>query len=176
MKKTNNFLSTFFQLMPGFILFLIIIPVKSFFLLWRKRFLETVLILWWQRQIIVSINQPIFFCCLDPAIFVCIQFFFRNIIILISFTSFINYNIVPTYYKKCLCSLLGTCSIFKLQNKYVKSMNIENAPFLIKRYSSKLDWYIVKSRAVDRSTIQFWTILGVLLTETCYYSSRCRLY
>ena len=28
----------------------------------------------------------------------------------------------------------------------------------------------VKSRAVDRSTIQFSTIFGVLLTETCYYS------
>ena len=27
----------------------------------------------------------------------------------------------------------------------------------------------IKSRAVDRSTIQFLTIFGVLLTETCYY-------
>ena len=26
----------------------------------------------------------------------------------------------------------------------------------------------VKSRAVDRSTIKFFTIFGVLLTETCY--------
>ena len=30
----------------------------------------------------------------------------------------------------------------------------------------------VKSRAVDRSTIQFLTILGVLLTKTCYYQRR----
>ena len=28
--------------------------------------------------------------------------------------------------------------------------------------------HTVKSRAVDRSTIQFLTIFGVLLTETCY--------
>ena len=28
--------------------------------------------------------------------------------------------------------------------------------------------YTVKSRAVDRSTIQFLSIFGVLLTETCY--------
>ena len=30
--------------------------------------------------------------------------------------------------------------------------------------------HTVKSRAADRSTIQFLTIFGVLLTETCYYS------
>ena len=29
-------------------------------------------------------------------------------------------------------------------------------------------WHTVKSRAVDRSTIQFLTIFWVLLTETCY--------
>ena len=28
--------------------------------------------------------------------------------------------------------------------------------------------YTVKSRAVDRSTIQFLSIFGVLLTEICY--------
>ena len=28
--------------------------------------------------------------------------------------------------------------------------------------------FTVKSRAVDRSTIQFLTIFGVLLTKTCY--------
>ena len=33
----------------------------------------------------------------------------------------------------------------------------------------------VKSRAVDRYTIQFSTILGVLLTKTCYYSRRATI-
>ena len=30
----------------------------------------------------------------------------------------------------------------------------------------------VKSRAVDRSTIQFLAIFGVLLTKMCYYTGR----
>ena len=33
----------------------------------------------------------------------------------------------------------------------------------------------VKSRAVDRSTIQFWTILEVLLIETCYYVQQSKI-
>ena len=33
----------------------------------------------------------------------------------------------------------------------------------------------VKSRAVDRSTIQFLTIFGVLLTKTCYYPRRATI-
>ena len=35
-------------------------------------------------------------------------------------------------------------------------------------FLQKLSIYTVKSRAVDRSTIQFSTIFGVLLTEMCY--------
>ena len=33
----------------------------------------------------------------------------------------------------------------------------------------KMIQHTVKSRAVDRSTIQFWTIFGVLLTEMCCF-------
>ena len=35
--------------------------------------------------------------------------------------------------------------------------------------------HTVKSRAVDRSTIQFLTIFGLLLTKTCYYPRRATI-
>ena len=41
----------------------------------------------------------------------------------------------------------------------------------------QLKWkiYTVKSQAVDRFTIQFLTIFGVLLTKTCYYPRRATI-
>ena len=38
-----------------------------------------------------------------------------------------------------------------------------------------VEQFTVKSRAVDRSTIQFLTIFGVLLTKTCYYPRRATI-
>ena len=43
--------------------------------------------------------------------------------------------------------------------------------------NSYLRFFVVtiKSRSVDRSTIQFLTIFGVLLTKTCYYPRRATI-
>ena len=49
----------------------------------------------------------------------------------------------------------------------VNTPNMPSAMGTIKDLKSYV--HTVKSRAVDRSTIQFLSILGVLLTETCYY-------
>jgi hypothetical protein len=43
---------------------------------------------------------------------------------------------------------------------------------LYSRFEVHLFINTVKSRAVDRSTIRFLTIFGVLLTKTCYYPRR----
>ena len=58
--------------------------------------------------------------------------------------------------------------IFKEQAPLTEAQNDENTGELTKNQGIKI---IVKSRAVDRSTIQFLTILGVLLTKTSYHLS-----
>ena len=44
-----------------------------------------------------------------------------------------------------------------------------------KYYCSTKVVHTVKSRAIDRSTIQFLILFGVLLTKTCYYSRRATI-
>ena len=59
-------------------------------------------------------------------------------------------------------------SIHKALTKCSERMILMKYDHCKARFAEWKKIFTVKLRTVDQSTIQFWTIFGVLLTETCY--------
>ena len=71
-----------------------------------------------------------------------------------------NGKMVKPGWKWIVKQLVGTAAFAEISTDKYKSIDVK--------------CNTVKSQAVDRSTIQFLTIFGVLLTEMCYYNRRYR--